>query len=108
MAGREILHKIKASQRHELGLDCHLSHVLPDYLKENLFNNILNESNIWTEPENVIRKANGVAKQLSVDHEPASERENIENRGGFISNFPGDGCLQEFKETSYIGARLGR
>ncbi|TYH21436.1 hypothetical protein ES288_A04G044200v1 [Gossypium darwinii] len=33
---------------------------------------------------------NGVAKQLSVDHEPASERESIENRGGFVSNFPGD------------------
>lgn len=33
---------------------------------------------------------NGVAKQLSVDHEPNSERENIENRGGFVSNFPGD------------------
>ncbi|KAG8492313.1 hypothetical protein CXB51_009819 [Gossypium anomalum] len=33
---------------------------------------------------------NGVAKQLSVDHEPASERESIENRGGFVSNFPRD------------------
>ncbi|XP_008226483.1 PREDICTED: probable protein phosphatase 2C 39 [Prunus mume] len=33
---------------------------------------------------------NGVAKQLSVDHEPSTEREEIENRGGFVSNFPGD------------------
>jgi len=33
---------------------------------------------------------NGVAKQLSVDHEPSKERANIENRGGFVSNFPGD------------------
>ncbi|KAK9938047.1 hypothetical protein M0R45_014807 [Rubus argutus] len=33
---------------------------------------------------------NGVAKQLSVDHEPSTEREQIENRGGFVSNFPGD------------------
>lgn len=33
---------------------------------------------------------NGVAKQLSVDHEPSSEREHIEGRGGFVSNFPGD------------------
>ncbi|CAK9182989.1 unnamed protein product [Ilex paraguariensis] len=33
---------------------------------------------------------NGVAKQLSVDHEPSKEREIIENRGGFVSNFPGD------------------
>lgn len=33
---------------------------------------------------------NGVAKQLSVDHEPSTEREQIENRGGFVSNFPGN------------------
>lgn len=33
---------------------------------------------------------NGVAKQLSVDHEPSSEKEYIEGRGGFVSNFPGD------------------
>ncbi|KAK6934241.1 PPM-type phosphatase-like domain [Dillenia turbinata] len=32
----------------------------------------------------------GVAEQLSVDHEPSSEREIIENKGGFVSNFPGD------------------
>lgn len=31
----------------------------------------------------------GLAKQLSVDHEPTAEREDIENRGGFVSNFPG-------------------
>ncbi|GMY31861.1 probable protein phosphatase 2C 39 isoform X2 [Fagus crenata] len=33
---------------------------------------------------------NGVAKQLSVYHEPSVERECIEERGGFVSNFPGD------------------
>ncbi|EPS70851.1 hypothetical protein M569_03910 [Genlisea aurea] len=33
---------------------------------------------------------NGVAKQLSVDHEPDREKEEIENRGGFVSKFPGD------------------
>ncbi|XP_051125327.1 probable protein phosphatase 2C 39 [Andrographis paniculata] len=33
---------------------------------------------------------NGVAKQLSVDHEPEKERETIENRGGFVTRFPGD------------------
>ncbi|KAF9611358.1 hypothetical protein IFM89_030903 [Coptis chinensis] len=33
---------------------------------------------------------NGVAKQLSVDHEPSKERSNIESRGGFVSNIPGD------------------
>ncbi|KAH1063517.1 hypothetical protein J1N35_028504 [Gossypium stocksii] len=39
---------------------------------------------------------NGVAKQLSVDHEPASERESIENRGGFVLNFPGKPYLVAF------------
>ncbi|KAA8523927.1 hypothetical protein F0562_010350 [Nyssa sinensis] len=33
---------------------------------------------------------NGVAKQLSVDHEPSKEWRNIRDRGGFVSNFPGD------------------
>ncbi|XP_057954415.1 probable protein phosphatase 2C 58 isoform X2 [Malania oleifera] len=33
---------------------------------------------------------NGVARQLSVDHEPSKERQNIESRGGFVSNIPGD------------------
>ncbi|KZV14506.1 putative protein phosphatase 2C 39 [Dorcoceras hygrometricum] len=33
---------------------------------------------------------NGKAKQLSVDHEPGTERENIENRGGFVLKYPGD------------------
>ncbi|KAA8526817.1 hypothetical protein F0562_008954 [Nyssa sinensis] len=33
---------------------------------------------------------NGVAKQLSIDHEPNKERMTIENRGGFVTNFPGD------------------
>nr|KAJ0206906.1 hypothetical protein LSAT_V11C500275170 [Lactuca sativa] len=32
----------------------------------------------------------GVAKQLSIDHEPSKEREVIEDRGGFVSTFPGD------------------
>ncbi|KAK4786733.1 hypothetical protein SAY86_010566 [Trapa natans] len=33
---------------------------------------------------------NGVAKQLSVDHEPSKEKRLIESRGGFVSNLPGD------------------
>ncbi|CAL5393461.1 unnamed protein product [Camellia sinensis] len=33
---------------------------------------------------------NGVAKQLSVDHEPSRERTAIENKGGFVTKFPGD------------------
>ncbi|GMY10152.1 probable protein phosphatase 2C 58 [Fagus crenata] len=33
---------------------------------------------------------NGVAKQLSVDHEPSKEKRMIESRGGFVTNLPGD------------------
>lgn len=33
---------------------------------------------------------NGVATQLSVDHEPNKERREIEDKGGFVSNIPGD------------------
>ncbi|KAG8386855.1 hypothetical protein BUALT_Bualt03G0192400 [Buddleja alternifolia] len=32
----------------------------------------------------------GVAKQLSVDHEPNKEKKLIESKGGFVSNLPGD------------------
>ncbi|CAK9154833.1 unnamed protein product [Ilex paraguariensis] len=32
----------------------------------------------------------GVAKQLSVDHEPSKEKHMIESKGGFVSNLPGD------------------
>ncbi|KAK2408550.1 putative protein phosphatase 2C [Trifolium repens] len=33
---------------------------------------------------------NGVAIPLSVDHEPTTESDDIKNRGGFVSTFPGD------------------
>ncbi|XP_059284692.1 probable protein phosphatase 2C 39 isoform X1 [Lycium ferocissimum] len=33
---------------------------------------------------------NGVAKQLSIDHDADRERKIIEDRGGFVTNFPGD------------------
>ncbi|KAL2496849.1 putative protein phosphatase 2C 58 [Forsythia ovata] len=32
----------------------------------------------------------GVAKQISVDHEPNKEKPIIEKKGGFVSNIPGD------------------
>lgn len=31
----------------------------------------------------------GVAKQLSFDHDADAEKETIERKGGFVSNFPG-------------------
>ncbi|KAF3442022.1 hypothetical protein FNV43_RR15938 [Rhamnella rubrinervis] len=136
-----VVAQFKQVDENELGLfaifDGHLSHVVPDYLRSHLFDNILKEPGFWTEPEKAIRRAyritdtnildravdlgeggstavtailincwklvvanvgdsravickKGVAKQLSVDHEPSMERESIENRGGFVSNFPGD------------------
>ncbi|XP_022717743.1 probable protein phosphatase 2C 39 [Durio zibethinus] len=136
-----VVAEFKKAGESELGLfaifDGHLSHIIPDYLKSHLFDNILNEPEFWTKPENAIRKAyritdtnilekavdlgkggstavtailincqklvkanvgdsraviskNGEAKQLSVDHEPIMEKESIENRGGFVSNCPGD------------------
>ena len=36
-----------------------------------------------------VMSKNGVAHQLSVDHEPSKERKDIEKRGGFVSNIPG-------------------
>lgn len=33
---------------------------------------------------------NREAKQLSVDHDPGTEKREIESRGGFVSNIPGD------------------
>ncbi|KAH1063507.1 hypothetical protein J1N35_028494 [Gossypium stocksii] len=86
----------------------HLSHVVPDHLSvlfvvltKRLYFFSRGQPDFWTEPENKLVVANvgyslavisknGVAKQLSVDHEPASERESIENRGGLVLNFPGD------------------
>ncbi|XP_034701940.1 probable protein phosphatase 2C 9 [Vitis riparia] len=32
----------------------------------------------------------GQARQMSTDHEPNTERDSIEDRGGFVSNMPGD------------------
>ena len=36
----------------------------------------------------------GVATQLSVDHEPSKEKNLIESKGGFVSNFPGNPCSE--------------
>ncbi|KAL2331405.1 hypothetical protein Fmac_018986 [Flemingia macrophylla] len=45
----------------------------------------------------------GVAKQLSVDHEPITEHEDIKNRGGFVSNFPEkDRLCSSAKDTTFV------
>ncbi|KAI8019656.1 putative protein phosphatase 2C 39 [Camellia lanceoleosa] len=75
-----VVAEFKQVEEHKLGLfaifDGHLSHDIPDHLRSHLFVNILNED--------------GVAKQLSIDHEPSKERTYIEARGGFVSKFLGD------------------
>ncbi|KAJ3673746.1 hypothetical protein LUZ60_005738 [Juncus effusus] len=53
----------------------------------------LNGRKLWVanvgDSRAVLGKA-GKAVQLTVDHEPSTERGTIENRGGFVSNLPGD------------------
>lgn len=126
---------------HVLGLfaifDGHLGDRVPSYLKDNLFDNILNEPSFWRDPEMAIKNAyrstdkfilenavqlgpggstavtaividgkdlwvanvgdsravlceRGSANQLTVDHEPHSERRRIEKQGGFVTSLPGD------------------
>ncbi|KAJ4959337.1 hypothetical protein NE237_026448 [Protea cynaroides] len=128
-------------KNHELGLfaifDGHLGDRVPSYLKDNLFNNILEEPNFWGDTETAIKNAyrstdkfilenstrlgpggstavtaividgkdlwvanigdsravlyeRGCANQLTVDHEPHSERRRIEKQGGFVTILPGD------------------
>jgi protein phosphatase 1L len=131
----------RKSKNHVLGLfaifDGHLGDRVPSYLKDNLFNNILEEPSFWKDPDTAIRNAyrstdklilensrelgpggstavtaividgkdlwvgnigdsravvceSGCANQLSVDHEPHTERRRIEKQGGFVTNLPGD------------------
>ncbi|OAY66740.1 putative protein phosphatase 2C 44 [Ananas comosus] len=97
----------------ELGLfaifDGHLGDSVPSYLKDNLFNNILKElgpggstavtaivvdgKDLWIAnvgDSRAVACERGEAKQLTVDHEPDSERPRIEKHGGFVTTFPGD------------------
>ncbi|KAL0357072.1 UNVERIFIED_CONTAM: putative protein phosphatase 2C 9 [Sesamum calycinum] len=98
---------------HELGLfaiyDGHLGDTVPAYLQKHLFANIIKEEDFWTDPGRSIAKAyertdqailshspdlgrggSTAAIQMTVDHEPNTERGSIEDRGGFVSNMPGD------------------
>lgn len=53
---------------------------------------LLNGQKLWTanvgDSRGVLSKR-GQAIQMTVDHEPNTERGSIENRGGFVSNMPG-------------------
>ncbi|KAM3741794.1 hypothetical protein ACB098_07G024100 [Castanea mollissima] len=131
----------RKKKNHVLGLfaifDGHLGDRVPSYLRDNLFNRILDEPTFWNNPETAIRNAyrstdklildnslqlgpggstavtaividgkdlwvanigdsravvceRGAANQITVDHEPHSERRRIEKQGGFVTTLPGD------------------
>ncbi|KAF7842981.1 putative protein phosphatase 2C 9 isoform X1 [Senna tora] len=54
---------------------------------------LMNNRKLWVanvgDSRAVLSKA-GQAIQMSIDHEPNTERGSIEDRGGFVSNMPGD------------------
>ncbi|KAL6553983.1 hypothetical protein OROMI_019656 [Orobanche minor] len=136
-----LVSEFKILDDNELGLfaifDGHMGHDVAKYLQDHLFENILKQSEFWTDTKSALKNAyqstdkdileqsfhlgkggstavtailingqtlvvanigdsravickKGVAKQLSVDHEPSKEKKLIESKGGFVSNIPGD------------------
>ncbi|KAM7470630.1 hypothetical protein LguiA_008813 [Lonicera macranthoides] len=54
---------------------------------------LINGQQLWVAnvgDSRAVLSRRGQAIQLSIDHEPNTERGSIENRGGFVSNMPGD------------------
>lgn len=54
---------------------------------------LINGRNLWVAnvgDSRAVLSRRGQAIQMSIDHEPNTERGSIENRGGFVSNMPGD------------------
>ncbi|KAK4271260.1 hypothetical protein QN277_019977 [Acacia crassicarpa] len=54
---------------------------------------LLNNQKLWIAnvgDSRAVMSRGGSAIQMSIDHEPNSERDSIEDRGGFVSNLPGD------------------
>ncbi|KAK4409279.1 putative protein phosphatase 2C 58 [Sesamum angolense] len=115
-----LVSEFKVVDDNELGLfaifDGHMGHDVAKYLQGHLFDNILKQSDFWTDTlgkggstavtailinghklvvanvgdSRAVICRKGAAKQLSVDHEPSKERQLIESKGGFVSNIPGD------------------
>lgn len=53
---------------------------------------LMNGRNLWVAnvgDSRAVLSKRGQAIQMSVDHEPNTERNSIENKGGFVSNMPG-------------------
>lgn len=54
---------------------------------------LINGRNLWVAnvgDSRAVLSRRGQAIQMSIDHEPNTERGDIENKGGFVSNMPGD------------------
>ncbi|TKY71465.1 phosphatase 2C 10 [Spatholobus suberectus] len=54
---------------------------------------LINNQKLWVAnvgDSRAVLSRRGVATQVTVDHEPNTERGIIENKGGFVSNMPGD------------------
>ncbi|KAL7001904.1 protein-serine,threonine phosphatase [Sarracenia purpurea var. burkii] len=54
---------------------------------------LINSRKLWVAnvgDSRAVLSRRGQAIQLTVDHEPNTERDSIEDRGGFVSNMPGD------------------
>ncbi|KAM6543896.1 hypothetical protein CsatB_008343 [Cannabis sativa] len=54
---------------------------------------LINGQRLWVAnvgDSRAVLSRGGQAVQMSTDHEPSTERGSIENRGGFVSNMPGD------------------
>lgn len=53
---------------------------------------LLNSQRLWVAnvgDSRAVLSKGGQAVQMSIDHEPNTERGSIENKGGFVSNMPG-------------------
>ncbi|OIV94555.1 hypothetical protein TanjilG_25617 [Lupinus angustifolius] len=54
---------------------------------------LINNQKLWVAnvgDSRAVLSRGGVAVPMTTDHEPNTERDSIENRGGFVSNMPGD------------------
>ncbi|KAI7744214.1 hypothetical protein M8C21_019461 [Ambrosia artemisiifolia] len=54
---------------------------------------LINGQKLWVAnvgDSRAVLSKSGQAIQMSTDHEPSKERSSIENKGGFVSNMPGD------------------
>lgn len=59
---------------------------------------LINNQKLWVAnvgDSRAVLSREGVAVQMTTDHEPNTERGSIENRGGFVSNMPGSSINPE-------------